>query len=91
MSLLEYKKKINYKVLRKILCLIFFKYYSFIIRKFEEYYLLNSIYSTNINLKSLHNIYSTNVNLKSVKIFKILIKICYYNFKIKYFLFYNNM
>jgi len=44
-------------------------------RKFKEYYLLNSIYSTNINLKSLNNIYSTNVNLKSVKIFKFLIKI----------------
>jgi len=51
------------------------KYYSFIIRKFQEYYLLNNIYSTNMNLKSLNNIYSTNVNLKSVKIFKFLIKI----------------
>jgi len=59
-------------------------------RKFQEYYLLNSIYSTNINLeyyllngiynininlKSLNNIYSPNVNLKLIKIFKFLIKI----------------
>jgi len=42
-------------------------------RKFQKYYLLNNIYSTNINLKS--NIYSINVNLESVKIFKFLIEI----------------
>ena len=39
-------------------------------RKFQKYYLLNNIYSTNINLKSLNNIYSIDdVNLNSIKIF----------------------
>ena len=47
----------NQKVL--ILAQFFFNIINLLEKSFKKYYLLNNIYSTNINLNSLNSIYST--------------------------------